>query len=1045
MGENAVGWLNGAMFSPRFPRVQRQVKRDGAPVVAGGRSQTAPLRMCVLLMCVMSHLMAAPEKDAFVDIPEVGSTLRVLTPEVLEIEWIQPNSTEQGAGSREEKNRSQKTGTGRNSSGTSGSLLPAPRSLLATPASSVVIPRPEQLAVTVGGEKAGVKTVGLKRRAVYAPLDGHELRVGTWLYLQLEQPITDDAAVAVANPAGDLWDAGVVLAAKAERGRESPAIHVNQVGYLPGQAKEAMVGYYLGSLGELAVPADAGFAVIDARGAKVFEGKLKLRADRGYAYSPTPYQQVYSADFTAFRTPGEYRLSVPGLGVSLPFRVDEAAALALARTYALGVYHQRCGTENALPYTRFVHAACHVALAQVPVPAADFPFTWKTLATHTKEAPRPVADESALLFPFVHHGTRDVAGGHHDAGDYSKYTINSAAFVHTLIFAVDALPGVADADNLGLPESGDGISDVLQEAKWESDFLAKLQDDDGGFYFLVYPRERPYEGDVLPDHGDPQVVWPKSTAATAAAVAALAQAGSSPRFRKTYPREAADYLQRAVRGWKFLMNAIAQHGKEGAYQRFTHYGDDYGHDDELAWAAAELFLATGDAEYHDKFRAWCDPANAQTRRWGWWRMNEAWGNAIRSYAFGVRSGRLPGGRLDAPLEEKCRREIEAAANDALRDSDDSAYGTSFPSQTKRMKGGGWYFSLDRAFDLAVASALDYPRGNDPRPAFLEAYLANVNYEAGVNPLNLSYVTGVGHHRVRDIVHQYAVNDRRAFPPVGLPVGNLQAGQPYLPAYKGELGALSFPEDGAAVAPYPYYDRWTDTHNVSTEFVIVNQARALAGLVWLAGQTKAARQPWRPTAGKITGLPEKGEPGASATVRFVPPAGMDLAEADVTWESSGKRAGHGATFEFTPGGVGAQWVEAEAAWPDGRRVFAMAERADQRAAVTISAPQAVASVPGNSRAVFRFHRTGDTSAPLKVHFVLEGTAAKWSDYRRPEGDMPVEMVIPAGRDSVDMTILPMAAGLGGATRELRITVKPDEAYQVGPQRSASAKLIGKAGG
>ena len=58
---------------------------------------------------------------------------------------------------------------------------------------------------------------------------------------------------------------------------------------------------------------------------------------------------------------------------------------------------------------------------------------------------------------------------------------------------MDALPGAAELDNLGLPESGDGIPDLLQEAKWEVDFLAKMQDADGGFYFLVYPRERIYE------------------------------------------------------------------------------------------------------------------------------------------------------------------------------------------------------------------------------------------------------------------------------------------------------------------------------------------------------------------------------------------------------------------------------------------------------------------------------------------------------------------------------------------------------------------------
>src|SRR5205085_1180837 len=117
-------------------------------------------------------------------------------------------------------------------------------------------------------------------------------------------------------------------------------------------------------------------------------------------------------------------------------------------------------------------------------------------------------------------------------------------------------------------------------------YLAKMQDADGGFYFLVYPRDREYENDVLPDHGDSQVVWPKTTAVTAAATAALAEIGSSPLFKQQFPTEAALYLQKAQLGWTFLQNAIAKHGKLGSYQKITHYGDNFMHDDELAWAAS---------------------------------------------------------------------------------------------------------------------------------------------------------------------------------------------------------------------------------------------------------------------------------------------------------------------------------------------------------------------------------------------------------------------------------------------------------------------------
>ena len=412
--------------------------------------------------------------------------------------------------------------------------------------------------------------------------------------------------------------------------RWSPAIHVNEVGYVPTLPKKAMVGYYLGSLGEMDISASDGgepvFKIIEAASGKdVFSGKLSRRHDIGFSFPC--YQNVFEADFSNFKTPGEYRLHVPGLGASFPFFIDDGIAAAFARTYALGIYHQRCGMANEMPFTRFTHDACHIAPAEVPTMSGKFSFVNETLAGYASDdnknpnqtAP-PLKNVAASLYPFVNQGPVDVHGGHHDAGDYSKYTINSAWFIHYLVFAADTFPGAGELDNLGLPESGDGKSDVLQEAKWEADFLAKMQDADGGFYFLVYPREREYEIDVLPDHGDPQIVCPKTTAVTAAAVAALAQCASSPTFKQQFPEAAALYLEKAKKGWAFLERAIAKYGKDGAYQKITHYGDEFMHDDELAWAACELFLATGDQAYHDKLLEWLNPSDPGTRLWGWWRM-----------------------------------------------------------------------------------------------------------------------------------------------------------------------------------------------------------------------------------------------------------------------------------------------------------------------------------------------------------------------------------------------------------------------------------------
>ena len=239
----------------------------------------------------------------------------------------------------------------------------------------------------------------------------------------------------------------------------SPAIHVNQEGYLPNYSKKAMIGYYLGSLGEMNLSNLLSFTLVRAAdGIPVYTNSLTARPDADFNpnYFPKPYQNVLEADFTAYTVPGEYQLEVPGMGASLPFLINEGIAMDFARTYALGLYHQRCGTSNALPFTRFAHDACHVLPANVPTAAPAFDFTWQTISnyslgtTGTNQGP-VLSGPDAQLFPFIKSGAIDVSGGHHDAGDYSKYTINVANLIHTLTISADVFPGVGQLDNLGNP------------------------------------------------------------------------------------------------------------------------------------------------------------------------------------------------------------------------------------------------------------------------------------------------------------------------------------------------------------------------------------------------------------------------------------------------------------------------------------------------------------------------------------------------------------------------------------------------------------------
>jgi hypothetical protein len=795
-------------------------------------------------------------------------------------------------------------------------LVDASGNFLAPPASAFT--------VTANGQPVAVTAVGFKRRPIYAPFEMYDLRIENSLYLQLATPISDNQVIEVKNASGSMWPSSMQFIATADPLRYSPAIHVNQEGYMPNYTKKAMVGYYLGSMGEMNVAGSSGFKIVDANtGAQVYQGTLAVRGDVGYTYPTTPYQKVYEADFTGFNTPGEYRLVVPGMGGSLPFLIDNGISMSFARAYALGLYHQRCGTNTAMPFTRFTHDICHNAPASVPMPDTSYPFTWTTVAGYAntinsdnpvQTAPR-MTSAAAQLFPFVRQGAVDVSGGHHDAGDYSKYTENSANLIHLLMFAVDSMPGVAALDNLGIPESGDGISDVLQEAKWEADFIAKLQDTDGGFYFLVYPVNREYEGWVTPDHGDAQVVWPKTTSVTAASVAALAQCASSPAFKRAYPTVAAAYMQKAQLGWQFLMNAIAKYGRTGAYQKITHYGDDFADQDELAWAACQMFLATGDQTIHQQLLSWFNPADPATWRWGWWHLPECYGHAIRSYAFGALSGRVAASQLDPTFLAKCQAEIAAAGDDVLNWSKMSAYGTSFPDATKRVKAAGWYFSTDQAYDMAVAYQLN------PKTDYMTAMLANMNYEGGCNPVNVAFVTGLGWKRQRDIVSQWHSVTPTLLPPTGIPEGNVTANFGYLYPYSGMLESLCFPSDSDTNAPYPFYDRWGDSWNVTSEFTIQNSARSLGTLAFLAAQTSLKTQPWHAVAGQVT-VPTSVTPVGSPVTLSMQASGVDLSSARITWEARDQEPCFGQTFTFSPKNNGSQWVQAEAQLPDGRRVFAI---------------------------------------------------------------------------------------------------------------------------
>ena len=131
--------------------------------------------------------------------------------------------------------------------------------------------------------------------------------------------------------------------------------------------------------------------------------------------------------------------------------------------------------------------------------------------------------------------------------------------------------------------------------------------------------------------------------------------------------------------------------------------------------------------------------------------------------------------------------------------------------------------------------------------------------------------------------------------------------------------LSFPRDDAANNGTPFYDRWSDTFNVTTEYVGVNQARSILATSFLATQTAGTGGAWKSATAQIS-VPATVVGVNSPTTLSVSVPGMDITGARIVWEARDQEPAFGSTYTISPKNNGPQWVEVEIEWPDGRRAF-----------------------------------------------------------------------------------------------------------------------------
>lgn len=340
-------------------------------------------------------------------------------------------------------------------------------------------------------------------------------------------------------------------------------IKLNQLGYTPEGQKLA----HISDFGEvLTAQVGTPFMVRDASNNQVvYEGELALVTDYDAVVSG---ERILVADFTDLQTPGQYFLSLDAYRAqdSPLFRVDESVYGEMLVDTLRYFYLQRSGMPLEEAYAgKFARGAGHL-------------------------------QDAEAAFRSGKGSPRDVAGGWYDAGDYGKYVNAGATAVSDLLWTYELFPTQFPDGQLNIPESGNGVPDLLDEVRWELDWMLKMQDaESGGFYHMVQPNE----DTAVPDAHEPRYIEDvegrrdnvRPTSTTASAVAALAHGATV--FASVDPDYAADLLAAAEAGWAYLLE-----NPDGVAPVSGPYRDDDDSDNRF-WAAASLFRATGDNAYND--------------------------------------------------------------------------------------------------------------------------------------------------------------------------------------------------------------------------------------------------------------------------------------------------------------------------------------------------------------------------------------------------------------------------------------------------------------
>ncbi|MES2881400.1 MAG: glycoside hydrolase family 9 protein [Bacteroidota bacterium] len=509
----------------------------------------------------------------------------------------------------------------------------------------------------------------------------------------------------------------------------STAIQLNQLGFYTNAPKLAVI---TGT-----VSATTFYVTSTNLRDTIFMGNLS--EEKTSKNSSTKTKQ---ADFSNLKTKGSFVVLVPRLGHSYIFTISDDANKQAAISALKGFYYQRAS----------------MSLEE------KFAGKWHRSVGHP--------DNFVLIHPSAATNQRPEGtiisspGGWYDAGDYNKYIVNSGITMGTIFSAYEDFPAYFKTLNTNIPESGDAVPDVLNEAVYNLRWMLTMQDPfDGGVYNKCTNAN--FDGMVMPGLTKaPRYVVQKGTAATLDFAAVTAQASRILNaFNKQLPGLADSCLLAAKKAWTWsLKNSSLEYNQDKMNQTFKPvvstggYGDR-NFNDEWLWAATELYITTKESNFGEATKQYMKE-NIGLPGWN--------GVGMLAYYSALRFSK------DVPLIKdslpKIKDRIITLADGYVNSILSNAFATVMGGSTREF---GWG-SNSNAANQGILLINAYQLTGDKK--YVDAALTNLDYLLGRNATGYCFVTGLGSKSPMFPHHRQSAGDGIIEPVPGLLAGGPNPGQ-----------------------------------------------------------------------------------------------------------------------------------------------------------------------------------------------------------------------------------------------------------------------------